>query len=165
MSLIEAVRKDVGLWRGNQESLSQALFSKPRTMSHKLSGFKGMALSMEEAVELMLLTGGRDTMHAIARELGGVFIPLPEGSTEFENADICAEMERIYMAMGDLVRETRASIDNDGKIDGGEERLIHDLRQKAVTCLASYVFRVMAVYGDNSTQHYQEQHHARTHAE
>ncbi|MDR3427960.1 phage regulatory CII family protein [Silvimonas sp.] len=154
MSLNDAIREDCKVWRGTQESLSRDLFGSADGLRHKLIGYRGSRIQLEDAMSLMLLTGGRATINEMARELGGVFLQLPAIDAEFDNTELHAEIALVTVKLGELLGEVSISVANDGKIDAAEEKRIESRRHELFTQIMHYITLSLRVYGDKSTSLY-----------
>lgn len=146
-SLTEAIREDVGRWPGTQASLSVDVFGADQTLRHKLVGYKGSVLGLEDVMSIMQLTGGRATIHEQARMLGGVYLQLPPMPEHVENADLQGECHRLFAALTDVLVEVTTALANDGKIDSKERRRIERKRHVACTMMANYLGINYLVYG------------------
>ena len=149
MSLFEAVRRDVALWPGNQESLSQAMYGSPQTLRHKLSGHRNMLLGLEEALELMQLTQGRETIKALARESGGVYLEIPALNLEIGNEELHLAMLQVTESLGQLNAEIFRALSDDQVIDEREKSRIDLARHKITERLLRYVGMLYRVHGNN----------------
>ena len=161
MGLNEAVRRDCEKWPGTQGGLSRELFGVEDRLRHKLIGFRGNRFWLEDAMSVMQLTGGRETIHEMARELGGIYVHVGDVVPEYDNTDICEELEKVTMCFGDLAREARSSINDDGKIDAEEENRLNQRRHALCTQVVTYVHRLLMVYGDSSVSVHQGASNAR----
>ncbi|XZG69257.1 phage regulatory CII family protein [Chitinibacteraceae bacterium HSL-7] len=151
-SLMEAAQRDAKAWRGTQESLSFSLFGSPAGLRHKLVGFRNSVLSLEDAQQLMLVTGGRHTIAAQARELGGVFLQLPELVAELDNADLLGEFQRVIDRVGALTRALNEAVANDGEIDAVEQKQLAELRHQLHEQVLRYLMLSVRVYGTPEAQ-------------
>lgn len=147
MSLTQALRHDIERWPGNQESLSHALFSAPRTLSHKLAGAKRMAIGLEEAVDLMLLTGGRETICEAARELGGVFIQLPKSDQDVDNEELHTALRKLTNQIANLVNEIDRALADDNQIDEVEQQRITRAQHELTVASLRYAVLMFRFYG------------------
>lgn len=95
-------------------------------MRHKLVGFKGAKFDPDELVMLMLATGGRHTVTAMAREVDGVFLQLPPMAGELDPADLAAECQAVTLRLAEMFSEIHKALSNDGQIDSQERELIED---------------------------------------
>ncbi|KPC53009.1 hypothetical protein WG78_10980 [Amantichitinum ursilacus] len=161
MGLNDAMRRDCEKWPGTQGGLSQEIFGVEDRLRHKLIGFRGNRLWLDDAMSIMQMTGGRETIHEMARQLGGIYVHVGDIAPEYDNTDICEELEKVTMALGDLAREARASINDDGKIDADEEGRILARHHQLCTQAMTYVHRMVAIYGDSTVSVHREVGNAR----
>lgn len=139
MSILEALRSDCHHWGGTQEALSQSVCGSAAGLRHKLAGYKGSIMGLEEAQTIMLLTGGRATIEAQARELGGVYLQLPPVSDAIDNADLVLECHEIQRRLSAMFAALSEAIINDGRIDASEREgidlLAHGVREQIIRYL------------------------------
>lgn len=151
MSLQDAIRADVDQWQGRQEELSRMVCGSAQGLRHKLVSFKGSKFDPEELVMLQLATGGRNTVTAMARELGGVFMQLPPVSEEMDSADLAEECQAVTLRLAEMFSEIHKALSNDGQIDRGERECIetksHALREQVARYL-QLSFRLYAPRGE-----------------
>ena len=147
MSILEAVRDDAASWPGSQESLSKDVCGSPHGLRHKLSGYKGARVSIEDVLVIMQLTGGRNTIKELCRELSGVFVELPPPHEEVDNTDLLAESQAITICVGNLFDAVNHAVTKHNEIDEllrtQIERRSVELREQVVR----YVTLLMMVYG------------------
>ncbi|PXX49394.1 phage regulatory CII family protein [Aquitalea magnusonii] len=147
MSILEAARRDAEQWVGTQESLSKDVCGSANGLRHKLSGFKGAKLSVEDALSLMLLTRGRHTITEMCRELGGVFVELPPPEEPVENTDLLAESQAITVRMAELFDSVNTAITKHNEIDTGYRLHIQDRGQALTEQVVKYLTLLMQIYG------------------
>lgn len=145
--LTEAIREDVSRWPGTQASLSLAVFGSEQALRHKMTGYKGSVLGLEDALSIMQLTEGRATIHEQARQLGGVYLQLPPLPDLVDNADLQAECHRLFQSLTDVLAEISGALSNDGRIDSKERRQIERKRHAACTMMAQYLGLNYLLYG------------------
>ncbi|WP_410498131.1 phage regulatory CII family protein [Chitinibacter sp. S2-10] len=150
--VIEAAREDCALFRGGQEDLSRAVTGYPQTLRHKLTGHNRAVLGVDDALSVMELTGGRNTICAMARQLGGVYIQLPAMGELEDNEDLMLSFLSASMALGDLARKAQAAVADDGVVDVHERngllKTAHELQGKVL----HYLTQLDRVYGDADVQ-------------
>ncbi|GAB7128056.1 hypothetical protein JCM19000A_25630 [Silvimonas sp. JCM 19000] len=152
MSLSEAARTDIALWPGNQESLSQAMYGSAHTLRHKLSGYRGMVFGLNEALELMQLTQGRETIRALAREVGGVYLDVPGAEMQVGNEELHVALLRVTERMAKLSVEVHKALIDDAQIDSDEKRRIDAAMHELTEEILRYVALVYRVYGNRDVQ-------------
>lgn len=145
--LTEAIHEDVGLWPGTQASLSMAVCGSEQALRHKTIGHKGSVLGLHDILSVMQLTGGRATMHELARQLGGVYLQLPPIPDQVDNSDLQAECHRLFQSLTDVLAEISGALSNDGRIDSKERRQIERKRHAACTMMAQYLGLNYLLYG------------------
>ncbi|GAB2885285.1 hypothetical protein GCM10027202_12360 [Microvirgula curvata] len=147
MGLQDAIRADADSWPGLQEELSRTVCGSAQGLRHKLVGYKGAKFSPEELAMLMLATGSRHTVTALARELGGVFLQLPPLTSGVDLSTLEAECQAVTMRLADMFAEIHQAVANDGQIDGDERKRIeassHALREQVLRYL-TLSFRLYA---------------------
>lgn len=120
-------------------------------MRHKLVGFKGAKFDPDELVMLMLATGGRHIVTAMAREVDGVFLQLPPVADDMDPADLAGECQAVTLKLAEMFSEIHKSLANDGQIDGQERERIEDkshaLREQVMRYL-QLSFRLYAPRGE-----------------
>lgn len=151
MSLTDALHADCKRWPGTQESLSRDVCGSAQGLRHKIAGYKGSVLGLHEALTVMQLTGGRATVCEFARELGGVFVQLPQVDVVLDNTDLMSASHEVTVALGALFAEMQQAL-VDERIESHEreqlERLAHRINEKVVQWL-QLSLRVFAVPEDN----------------
>ena len=150
MSIYDAVRADCRMWKGTQESLSRDVCGSAQGLRHKLAGYKGSILSVEDAQSVMLLTGGRHTITEMARELGGMYLQLV--SEEVDNADLISECYKIQQRMADLFDALSKSVGNDGVIDELEQHQIDDKACELREQVMQYLVLNYRVFGNDKVR-------------
>lgn len=139
MSLQDAIRADVDQWAGRQEELSRMVCGSAQGLRHKLVEFKGSKFSPEELLMLQLASGGRHTVTAMARELGGMYLQLPPVDEEMDPTDLVRECQAVTQRQADLFAEIAESIARDGQITADERKAIeareHALREQVARYL------------------------------
>ncbi|ERE07201.1 phage regulatory CII family protein [Pseudogulbenkiania ferrooxidans] len=146
-SLDDAIREDVARWPHSQESLSRVVCGSAQGLRHKLVHFKGQHLRPEELVMLQLSSGGRHTVSAMARELGGAFLMLPPTEVCLDNQDLLVEANKIHAALGTLLTQMNEFIQNDGQIDEGEKAKLDAQGHAAYVQILRFLSLTYRVYG------------------
>lgn len=144
--MIDALHADCKRWPGTQESLSRDVCGSAQALRHKLSGYKGSVLSVHDALTVMQLTGGRETIQAMARELGGVYIQLPQMDAIVDNTDLLSAGRDITVAMGDFFAAEQTAL-ADERLDVGEQKILQRKVHKVTQRLVRYLALVVRVFG------------------
>lgn len=150
--VIAAARLDCALWRAGQEDLSRAVTGYPQTLRHKLTGHNRAVLGVDDALSLMELTGGRNTIAAMARQLNGVFVQLPEVGAIEDNEDLLLALMQISTAFGELSNKAQHAVGNDGVVDAHERAGLLDTAQAMHGKVLHYLALLSRVYGDAEVQ-------------
>jgi hypothetical protein len=84
-----------------------------QTMMSELSGQPGHKLGVDKLLPLMDATGSDAPMHFLARQLGGVFLRIPEPAEG--SGELAASLAASVREFGEFMQETALSI-SDGRI-------------------------------------------------
>lgn len=118
------------------------LVGKPyHTLMSELSGQPLHKLGADLVLPIMEATGSDAPMHFLAREMGGVFIRLPEvgsGSNPVQQQCLVAVKE-----FGELIGRTAEAL-ADGRLSGEERRTITREGHEAVTAIMALLQQVEA---------------------
>jgi len=146
MSLIDALGADARQYSGTQEELSRRACGSATGLRYKLAGVRGMYFHPEEVVMVQLLSGGRNTINAMAAELGGVYLQLPDVDAVLDGSDLEEEVERLQETIGELFREMREA-KRDKVIDPEEKRALDRRGHHVVTQIKRYLALSYRIYG------------------
>lgn len=147
MGLDDAIRADARLFDGTQEELSRRVCGSATGLRYKMTGYRGMHLRVPELVTLQLVTGGRNSVTAMARELGGVFLQLPAMDAELlDNSDLELELMSMQVRLGELLA-AMAEAKRDGVIDRPERVQLDGLGHEVIRQLKRYLALSYLVYG------------------
>lgn len=124
--LDQAIRNDVNAYAGTQSDLSRKICGSSQALSHKLAGFKNQFLRPQELVDLQLNSGSRNTMHAMAGLLGGVYLQLPDViiDDEISRADLEKKVMELTLKLAALFAEMQDAT-ADGVIDADEQKRLN----------------------------------------
>lgn len=146
MSLVDAIGADVRQYNGTQEELSRRVCGSATGLRYKLANYRGMHFQPGELVMLQLLSGGRNTINAMAAELGGVYLQLPDVDAVLDGSDLEEEVERLQETIGELFREMREA-KRDKVIDPDEKRALDRRGHHVVTQIKRYLALSYRIYG------------------
>lgn len=145
-SVLDAVYRTVRAYPGGAESLAPRLGTTANVLRNKVSLTQSTHhVRLDEAVDLMAITGDIQVLHAIASELGYVVIPV-FAPDELENEDLLVRFNRMYQAMGKFAADTNMSI-ADGLLEEKEVRALHRDILDMNSQLHSLLAQLVAVYG------------------
>ncbi|WP_027469186.1 phage regulatory CII family protein [Deefgea rivuli] len=151
-SVVDAARADCRLWAYSQEDLSQKVTGYPQTLRHKLTGHNRAVLGVDDALSVMELTGGRNTIAAMARQLNGVFVQLPELGAIEDDEDLLVALMHISTAFGELSTRAQQAVGNDGRVDVRERAGLLNTAQTVHAKVLHYLALLDRVYGDDEVQ-------------
>ena len=147
MDTKDAIELDIKNSVFNNGSLSRHLYGNENTLRHKVDGYKGSVLHVEDIMRIMEATGSRETIKALAQSLGGVFIQLPEENEEIENQDLMLKNQQIVIKLGEFFNKYATSI-SDGTLSIPENKSL----KKDIFDIASELLGFLAisdlVYGE-----------------
>lgn len=146
MSVNDALHADSKRWPGTQESLSRDVCGSAQGLRHKLSGYKGSVLSVHDALTIMQLTGGRETIQEMARELGGVFIQLPQIDAIVDNTDLLAAGRDVTVAVGEFFSAEQTAL-ADERLEIFEQEILQRGAHKVTQRMMRYLALLVRVFG------------------
>lgn len=152
VGLSDAGRADATAFPGGIEALSRLVYNAPRTLSHKLAGVNGAELGIEAATVMQQLTGTRHIVSAMAAELGGVFVQLPDVPALEDNEDLMISFMKASQRLGDLARKVSESLADDGVVDVHERAKLLRSAHELQTDVLHYLTQLDRVYGDAEVQ-------------
>ena len=140
LSIDEAICKDIVAFSGTEAELSMRVCGSKQALSHKKAHYRNTHFTPTELVDLMLNSGSRHTMHAMARFLGGVFLELPENTLDLPDSqeELQKRMMEVMARLGELFDCMRAA-QQDGVIDSIERKDILQLEHEVRTTMAEWI--------------------------
>ena len=140
LSIDEAICKDIVAFSGTEAELSMRVCGSKQALSHKKAHYRNTSFTPNELVDLMLHSGSRHTMHAMARFLGGVFLELPENVLDLPESqeELQKRMMEVMGHLGDLFDCMREA-QKDNVIDQWEKQELLAFEQKVRTAMAEWV--------------------------
>lgn len=112
------------------------------TMMSELSRQPGHKLGAERMLALMKATESRAPMHHMARELGGVFVPLPPGAVT--GRDLTMGLVESIKEFGEFAGEVAKAL-TDGSISSAELERIRTDGQAALTAILAVMEKARAL--------------------
>ncbi|TAN86147.1 MAG: hypothetical protein EPN14_00565 [Gallionella sp.] len=132
-NLIDAAQR-IGMgYPGGIPALAGRMGKHVRVLQAKLSPINDTHhLSLMEALEIQLMTGKADVLHAMATELGFVAVPLPVPGAS--SGDLLRSVTRMMAEVGDYAREVERAL-GDGRVSDNERRRLAKELTEAVQAL------------------------------
>lgn len=148
MSVADAVYRTVQKYKGGAESLAPRMGTTANVLRNKVNPNNDTHhLRLDEAVEMMALSGDAQILHAMADELGYVVVPAV-GLDEFNNTELMIEFNRLYQGLGQFSARINGSLEDDGMISSKEGSSLH-MDALILTSQVHAVYRqLIAVYGE-----------------
>lgn len=145
LGIDEAIGADVRAYAGSGEELSRRVFGSPSALRHKLARYKGQYFKPEDLVMLMLITGSRETVKAIAHNLDGVFLQLPPIDADIGQEELEQQCMALTMRLGELFAEMTKSLE-DGVIEGHERLALEAKAHEVRAAISSWLQLSYRVY-------------------
>lgn len=117
MDRTTALKKLVSDFPGGQAACAATLGITFAGLRNRLYEIKGQRINIDEAVALSAASGSDVWIQAVCAELGGVFVPLPQGDAD--RGDILDKFNVLYAQVGDMSADFKKFVSND-EIDKGE---------------------------------------------
>lgn len=148
MSVADAVYRTVQKYKGGAASLAPRMGTTANVLRNKVNPNNDTHhLRLDEAVEMMALSGDAQILHAMADELGYVVVPAV-GLDEFNNTELMIEFNRLYQGLGQFSARINGSLEDDGKISSKEGSSLR-MDVLVLTSQVHAVYRqLIAVYGE-----------------
>ncbi len=140
LSIDEAICKDISAFAGTEAELSMRVCGSKQALSHKKAHYRNTSFTPNELVDLMLHSGSRHTMHAMAMLLGGVFLELPENVLDLPESqeELQKRMMEVMGHLGDLF-DCMRDAQKDNVIDRWEKQELLAFEQKVRTAMAEWI--------------------------
>lgn len=118
MTLRDAYKRMIKSLRGDWDGMAHELGMTTAALRNRVYGVKGQALSVNDSLEIQVISGRSDFAEVIAKMSGGTFVKLPD-TEGMDSDDMLTKFNVLHAHIGRLSQLFSAAIE-DGEIDKRE---------------------------------------------
>ncbi|MBB2918306.1 YmfL family putative regulatory protein [Cupriavidus alkaliphilus] len=132
---------------GGWDSMAAALGMSKAALENRVYERKEQRMHVDTAMQIQAFSGTQDFAEVIARESGGVFVPLP-GVELCGREELFDKQQELMSDLGDLFSRFRSFI-NDGEIDRKEGAALEQIEDEVHRTLSEFMAVAMRLYRRN----------------
>jgi hypothetical protein len=125
MTLRDAYKAMIKSLRSNWDGMAHELGMTTDALRNRVYGVKGQALSVNDSLEMQVISGRTDFAEAIAQMSGGTFVRLPD-MPDMDNESLDRKFKDLYAKVGRLAQRHNEATE-DGEVDSAERKDLTDI--------------------------------------
>lgn len=143
----QALREMAKSPNGGHATMATMLGLTPAALENRLYEIKGQQISIDQAMLMQRMTERTDFAEAVARESGGVFVPLPPvDAAAVQGLDIEEGFLDVFVQTGKLLEKWR-EVTQDGQLHSWESVLLWRQLHRLLTQLTGIAVQTDRIYG------------------